>query len=318
MGKGTKDTRKAHGAAGKKDMLLFDPEELVLVTDEKSDLYDDRVHLEPTAAFVANLEHYGVLEPVIVRKNTTTGKTEVVDGRQRVKGLRLANKNLKKRGEDPWRVEAVVKRGDAGTAIGMMISTNEQRLDDTPLNRAKKAARMLERGKTEAEVGIALGCSVSSVKNLIALLDAPAVVRHAVESEKISVTDGYKLSKLGVDEAKKKVERLIEHAPRTPGKKRSKNAAKAREIVSGPKKSPPSATNGKHTEPVPVDYEGVRHRNMIENVKMEIEALKHKHEDADVAHGAKLALAWVLGDDQALKEIIEGRAFYQRKAASAS
>jgi len=32
------DTRKAHGAAGKTDMLLFDPEDVLLVTDEKSDL----------------------------------------------------------------------------------------------------------------------------------------------------------------------------------------------------------------------------------------------------------------------------------------
>jgi ParB family chromosome partitioning protein len=287
-----RDTRKAHGAAGKTDMLLFDPEDLLLVTDETSDLYDDRVHLEPTAAFVANLEHYGVLEPILVRKNTATGKTEVVDGRQRVKGLRVANKNLKKRGEEPWRISAVVKRSDAATAIGMMISTNEQRRDDSPLNRAKKAARMLERGKTEPEVANALGCSSASVKNLIALLDAPAVVRSAVENEKITVSEGYKLAKLDASEARKKVEALIEHAPRTPGKKRSANARKAREIVDGPKATP-EAPEG-----------GLREPHIVENVLRELQ--EHDRNGAGgsaLARGAIVALQWVLGDDDALQAL---------------
>jgi ParB family chromosome partitioning protein len=254
------DTRKAHGAAGKTDMLLFDPEDVLLVTDEKSDLYDERVHLEPAPAFIANLEHYAVLEPIIVRKNTTTGKTEVVDGRQRVKGLRLANKNLKKRGEEPWRISAIVKRSDAGTAIGMMISTNEQRHADSPLNLAKKAARMIERGKTEVEVGVALGRSASSVKNLIALLDAPAVVRNAVENEKITVSDGYKLAKLDAGEARKKVEALIE----TP-----ESGVRAQHIV----------------------------ENVLRELQ---DQDRNGAGGNALTRGAIVALQWVLGDDEAL------------------
>lgn len=278
-----RDTRKAHGAAGKTDMLLFDPEELFLVTDEKSDLYDERVNLEPTEAFVLNLEHYGVLEPVLVRKNTGTGKTEVVDGRQRVKGLRMANKLLKKKGLEPWRIAAVVKRGDGGAAIGMMISANEQRHADDPLNLARKASRMLERGKTEEEVGIALGRSTSSVKNLIKILDAPAVVRKAVEAGKITVSDGYKLAGLEVDEARKKVEALVEHAPRTPGKKRSKNASKAREIIGNvkPKVTPPTPT-----------MSSMRGENQMENVRRDLEELAGDPAQGQSVYGAVLLLRW--------------------------
>jgi hypothetical protein len=43
-------------------------------------------------------------------------------------------------------------------------------------------------------------------------------------------TDVY-LAREEPEEAKKKLGKLLEHAPRTPGKKRSKNAGKAREIV---------------------------------------------------------------------------------------
>lgn len=282
---GTKDTRAAHGAVAKKDMLLFDPEELVLVTDEKSDLYDDRVQWEPSEALILNVAHYGILEPVIVRKNPETGKTEVVDGRQRVRACRAANKILKKRGEELHRVPAVVRRGDAGSTIGVMISANEQRAEDTPLNRARKASRMLERGKSEEEVGIALGVSVATVKNLLKLLDAPAAVRHAVESGKITTTDAYKLARLEPSEAKEKVQRLVDNVVRAPGKKRvSRTAArKAREIV-----------DGKSSD--------LRSANIVENVLREIQ--EKKEGVGDFHRGFAAALEWTLGDDEALGAVL--------------
>ena len=63
---------------------------------------------------------------------------------------------------------------------------------------------------------------------MLRLLDAPAAVRAAVDSGKVSVGDAYKLSRLEPDETKKKLAELVEKAPRTPGKKRSDHAKKAR------------------------------------------------------------------------------------------
>lgn len=276
---GTKDTRAANGAAAKKDMLLFDDDKVVLVTDEKHALYDDRVHDEPSEAMILNIIAYGVIEPIVVWKDPETGKVLVADGRQRVKACREANRRIRKAGGEPHRIPAIPRRMDAGTSVGVMISLNEQRKEDSPLNLAKKAARMLELGKTEVEVGIALGRSASSVKNLVGLLDAPAAVRHAVESEKITVSDGYKLAKLEPEEARKKVERLIAEAPRAPGKKRSPNAKKAREIVTGKK----NGSDGRN-------HDGMRERHQVENLLAEVES---EH--------AQAALRWVLGEDAALK-----------------
>lgn len=296
---GTKDTRAAHGAAGKKDMLLFDPDKLVLVEEPEHDLYDERVKWEPAESMILNIMTYGVLEPVLVRKNTETGQTEVVDGRQRIKACREANKRLRKSGQEPWRVEAVVRRSDAGTAIGMMLSSNEQRFEDTPLNRARKAQRMIERGKTEEEVSVALGVSKTTVGNLLKLIDAPAAVRNAVDAGKITATDGYKLAKLEPDKARVAVDKLVEHAPRTPGKKRSRNAAKAREIMGNKPRSngkPESKSESKS------ESDGVRARNQIENAAREIS-------EADKLSGpAKSAIAafaaWVLGDSNSLDELV--------------
>ena len=234
-----KASRDSLNAKGKKDAYMFDPDDLVLVTDEKSPLYDERVHLPVDERLVLNMLHapdgvpQGVLEPIKVARNTETGKVEVVLGRQRVKAAREANKRLKKQGAEPFRVPALIQRVNAHQSMGMIISENEIRQDDTPLGRAKKMQRYLELGRDESEVAVLFGISKASVKNALALLDAPAAVRNAVEAGKISTSDGYKLAKLEPGEAKEKVAELVEHAPRTPGKKRNGNAKKAREIVGG-------------------------------------------------------------------------------------
>jgi ParB family chromosome partitioning protein len=238
-----KASRDSLNAKGKRDAYMFDPEDLILVTDEKHPLYDERVNLPVNEALVLNLLHapdgvpQGIIEPITVVRNPESGKVEVAVGRQRVKAAREANKRLKKKGQEPIRVPAMIARANAYKAMGILISENEHRQDDTPLGRARKAQRYLELGRDEKEIAVLFGISEASVKNMLALLDAPAAVRHAVEAGKITMSDGYKLAKLDPSEAKEKVVALIEHAPRTPGKKRSKNGKKAREIMGEPKTS---------------------------------------------------------------------------------
>ena len=294
---GAKERKAAHGKSVRtRDLPHVDPEELVLVTDEKNPLFDTRVLDAPSEELILNIMHYGPIEPVIVVRNSETGKYEVADGRGRVKATIEANKRIKNRGGEPWLIPFIAKRVDTGTSVGLMISLNEQRRDDSPLNRASKAARMLEHGKSHEDVGVAFGISVASVKNLVSLLDAPAVVRKAVESEKISVSDGYKLARLDVGEAKKKVGQLLEHAPRTPGKKRSANAKKAREIVDGPKAAPTDSDALVQRFAVGSVTTRVRSENTIENLLQELK-------EAESRPDAILALRWVLGDDAALDEL---------------
>lgn len=236
-----KASRDALGAEGKRDAPMFDPDKLVLVTDQNSALYDERVNWPVDEALVANILFdpdgdgvpQGVLEPVIVRRNAETGAVEVAAGRRRVKAAREANKRLRKQGREPIRVPALVIRARDARAMAVMISENEHRANDTPLGRALKAQRYVNLGRDESEVATLLGVSATTVRNMLRLLDAPAAVRNAVDSGKVSVGDGYKLSRLEPGEAKSKLAELVEKAPRTPGKKRSENTKKAREIMGG-------------------------------------------------------------------------------------
>lgn len=236
-----KASRDALGAKGKSDVWNMDPNDVVLVQDKESALYDERVDNDFKESLVLNMLYapddtpQGVLKAVLGRRNRETGKVEIIDGRQRTKACREANKRLKKQGAEPLRLPVMLKNANDVRSMAMLISSNEHSTEDSPINRAKKAQRYIDLGRDPSEVATILGCSVASVKNLLSLIEAPAAVRSAVESGKISTTDAYRLSKLEPADARKKVAELLEHAPRTPGKKRSKNAAKAREIVGGVK-----------------------------------------------------------------------------------
>jgi ParB family chromosome partitioning protein len=92
-----KNSIDAYGASGKTNVLMFEPENLHLVTDKTHPLYDERIHLPINDAMVLNIMDQGVLEPIIVWKDPETGKSCVVDGRQRVRHTLEANKRLAKR-----------------------------------------------------------------------------------------------------------------------------------------------------------------------------------------------------------------------------
>jgi ParB family transcriptional regulator, chromosome partitioning protein len=241
-----KASRDALNAKGKRDAYTFDPDDLVLVTDERSPIYDPRVNLEVNQALVSNILFdpggdgvpQGVLEPVLVRRNTETGKVEVVDGRQRVKAAREANKRLRKQGHEPIWIPTLLQRGGDARVMGVLISANEHRTEDLPSERARKAQRYIDLGRSEDEVATLLGVSRATVKNLLSLLDAPADIRKAADAGKIAVAGGYKLSRMEPEEARKRLAELLEKAPRTPGKRRSPNAAKARAITNGSKAEP--------------------------------------------------------------------------------
>lgn len=277
-----KNSRDAYGAVGESKVLFIKPEDLVLVTDEDHPLYDERVHRPVDPKMVASIKLRGIVQNVIARKNTETGKLEIVAGRQRVKNAIQANIELKKEGVDPISVPVVIKRADDNVSMDSMVIENEHRSADSPMARARKMQAMLARGRTEAELAIVFGVTQQTIKNTISLLDASSVVRRAVDSGVIGVADAHKLAKLDPAEQKSKLEELVTMAPKVPGKRRKKGTAgKARRIVS----------DGVVTE--------LRSASLVRALRAEL-----SHVDAAVKENdRRVALAvfdWLLGDDAAL------------------
>lgn len=142
-----------------------------------------------------------------------------------------------------------------------------------------------------------LDVSAPTVKNLIGLLDGPAVVRKAVEAGTVSVSVGYTLSKLEPDEAEKRIEQIKKEAPRVVGKKRSGNGAKATVIAAG------DSTGGANARRVAKDAGGgLRAAGVIVDMLSAIQTNERIPENKRM--GAEAALMWVLGDEDALKAIL--------------
>lgn len=204
-----KNSREAAGAVGTTSLLSFLPESLTLVTDKSSPLYDERVHLPLDEAMVRNIMHHGVIEPIVARKNTETGLVEVVVGRQRVKCCAEANRRLEAQGLKTWTVPGYMRRGEKDKALaGLMASENAIRQAETPTGRAEKMLNALRHGNDEETVAVLFGCTVQTVRSTLALLDAPAVVRQAVDAGKVTLTQAKQLAKLPPEQQREKVAEL--------------------------------------------------------------------------------------------------------------
>ena len=207
-----KKSKDAYGALSQTNLLGFDPEDLVIVTDPKSPLYDPRIEDPLTEEFILNIKTHGVIQPIAVWKNPETGKTEVVFGRRRTRGCIEANKRRQAEGLPALQVPAVVRRGSAEQMAAAMVIENENREDDTPLRRGQKMARLLTYGYGEADVANIFGCTVQTVKRILALLEQPAAVRNAVERGQLTIEAAGKLQKLDPEQQRQKVDEAIKES----------------------------------------------------------------------------------------------------------
>lgn len=211
------------------------PEKVILVGIDTEDrghaLYDERVELPLDEGLVLNVMAYGVLNPVIVRKNSA-GLVEVVDGRQRVRAAREANKRLKAAGHPTIRIPVVLKGGESRDMAAVMVSLNECRQQDSVVVRAQKAQRMLDMGRSEDEVAVMFGVSAQTIKLNLSLLSLEPELLSAVKGGKISASEALKVAGRGTEAQKRVAEEARKAPPKKPGRKKgSVNAIPKRQVI---------------------------------------------------------------------------------------
>jgi ParB family chromosome partitioning protein len=233
----SKNSKDVYGAEGKSNVLFFNPDKLVIVTDPKRRLFDRRGLSTPSEEFVLNVMTHGVHTPIGVWKNPETGETEVVFGRRRVLGLREANTRLKAQGLQPHQIPAVVKRGSEETMTVSMIIENEIREEDSPIALCEKTQRLVECGRSEEEIAVICGVSKATVHNRLKLLEATSAVKKALESGKIKVSTAYELARMAPEVQREKIDLIVKAGGEAAEKKDKsrKRARRVREIVQGEK-----------------------------------------------------------------------------------
>ena len=222
------------------DAYRCDPNDLVIVGLDTEDtemhpLYDERIHNKPTEQFIKNIMHHGVLVPVSVRRNGD--KFEVIDGRTRVIAARVASERLQEQGLPPLMLLAsLAKPPSDGALVTAVVASNEHRHEDTPMNRARKAARMQAYGQDIEQIAEAFNVGQQTINNWLNLLDLSPKVQKAIDAGQLSASAAAPLAELERKEQNEKLVELIEAAPA--GKKVT--ATRTRAAVSPDKVSPPS------------------------------------------------------------------------------
>ena len=218
----------------------LDPDEMVIVggdgpndvdkADEDGELhhlYDERVEMPLREEFILNIMTLGIKKNVIIEK---IGEfAYVVDGRQRVRAAREANKRLAKLGEPLHRVPCVLQTGEDTLIMTIGISTNEFNHDDPPLTKARKAQRLRDRGLSDDEIALAFGVSTKAISNWEKMLSLSAPVKKAVEKGIVSASAAAQLHDLPAPAQKEQLDKLIETAKATgkaPTIKQAKTAKK--------------------------------------------------------------------------------------------
>lgn len=204
--------------------VLPDDERGPLDTDHKKgehDSWDERLADVITEASVANVDYYGVLEPVIIAKDPESGLPIVVDGRGRVRRARRANLLRKQRGEPPISINCVMQRATGVRLIGVMIAANEVRTGDSQLVKLEKAKRLMARGVSEDDAAVTFGLDPEYFRILLAYDDAATPeVKEAAASGEISPTAAVDLVRNAKSpEAQTKALAEVRETTRATGKK---------------------------------------------------------------------------------------------------
>lgn len=181
-------------------------------------LWDERVDIPVDVALAKNIKAYGVMESVKVRKN---GKyppghplegediIEVIEGRQRTRSCRLAAKMAANDGTVAPLLKIEFQKTDEEGLFGIMISANEQRRDDLPSVKARKAARILAQGHPPAAVANMFGVTTTTVDRWTKFVELDKKVQSAVDQGKVSFTAATQLHGLSQEEQVTKLEELI-------------------------------------------------------------------------------------------------------------
>ena len=210
----------------------------------------------------------------------------MIDGRGRTIDCREAHSRAEKAGEAPPQLKVEFERSDEDTQVGVMVSLNEHRTGDTPMNRARKAGRILAMGRSVEDVANMFNVSAQAIGNWQRLLELSKPVQKAIDAGKIAASAAVQLRKLSHEDQKIELDKLIKEAKANGKKRPTARQARGHVESSGQKLS-----------------KGVARKLLAD-------------EESELSAEVKAVLVWfVHGDDKAIKRV-KGLTQALRKAVS--
>lgn len=195
-------------------------------------LYDERVFLPRNPQHVAFAKEHGI--PYVVLATKEGDQVIPVEGRQRILDLREGNKLRVKEGLEPYTIKVDLMRGDATKKTAFMIAGNSLRTEENPVHAAMKLQAFIDLGNSEEAAAVVAGCTVTSVRQKLSLLELDAHVQKAVSTGKVTMSAALQLKSIPHDQQRTALKTLTEAAPveatETPGAKPKKTVKPGKKV----------------------------------------------------------------------------------------
>lgn len=187
---------------GRKDILIYQPSDLQVITDPEDLLYDRRAEEPVDKKLMKSIAAKGIVQPIFVRSRGT--EIVVVAGRRRVKAAReLAKKK-------PVPVPCIMLGPDPAHQYMVMVSENNDRKDESPVDRALKMQKARTRlHMTEDRIAAEWNCTERTVRNYLGLLHLCAAVQGAVDAGDITITAALQLRSFSEEEQERRLQSLL-------------------------------------------------------------------------------------------------------------
>lgn len=146
--------------------------------------YQPRMEMDSQALedLANSIREQGVVQPIMVRPQRSTGNYEIIAGERRWRATQLAELH---------EIPAIIKDVSDQTAMCLGLIENIQREDLNPMDEARALSRLLQEFEmTHDAAADAVGKSRSSVSNFLRLLDLHIEVQKLLEAGKIEMGHG--------------------------------------------------------------------------------------------------------------------------------
>lgn len=154
--------------------------------------YQPRMHIQPEQLIelADSIREHGIIQPLIITKDTKSEKYFLIAGERRFRAAQLAG--LK-------RVPVVIKESSPQEMLELALIENIQRQDLNPLEEAIAFKQLQDEfSLTQKDIAKKVGLSRVAVTNKIRLLNLPKQIKEAVLNEKLS--EGHARALLGLSD----------------------------------------------------------------------------------------------------------------------
>ena len=190
--------------------FMLDPEDIILVDKLGHKLCEKGRNMKPlTPAFVESVREYGVITPIIVRKNGD--KAEIVNGRMRVRAAREVNKQLRKEGKDQLLVPAKMMYGSDDDAVATSGIT-QMAFEETMLDKGERLAKLLP-GRTLEQVAKMMCQTTKASEQQLELVALSEKLKTDIREGKLTGTAALKFKHLSHEEQDAAVDKMAAASP---------------------------------------------------------------------------------------------------------